>query len=234
MNVGVVVMARADSRRLPGKVLLDVAGRPLLARVIGRARGVAGEPTVVVATSDRPIDDPVAELAGAEGVPVYRGAAEDVLGRLTGARDRFGFDAVVRVSGDSPFWDPTVGSAVLAELQPGVDLATNVHPRSFPIGMSAEALPSASLTRLGLLARSAADREHVTWAAYRDDSGFRIANVASGLVDAASVRLVVDDARDLARARWIAAQTDADDGLANVLELARDWDRQNMETVYEI
>jgi spore coat polysaccharide biosynthesis protein SpsF len=226
MSVGVVVLARADSRRLPGKVLMDVAGQPLLARVVDRARRVAGEPTVVVATSDRPVDDPVAELASAEGAPVYRGSAANVLERLRETVDRFGFDSVVRVSGDSPFWDPAVGTAVLAKLEPGVDLATNVHPRTFPVGMSAEVFPRATLARLDLLARNAMDREHVTRAAYRVGSGLRIANVACGFGGAAAARLAVDDARDLARARWIAARAENAAGLVELLELASAWDEE--------
>src|SRR2546423_9788511 len=81
----VVLQARMSSVRLPGKVLADVAGEPLLAlllRRLERARRVA---RIVVATSVDPTDDPVAELADELGHGVHRGSLEDVLGRLAAA-----------------------------------------------------------------------------------------------------------------------------------------------------
>src|SRR5256885_6305126 len=86
-----VVQARMSSARLPGKVLLPVAGRPLLGYVLERV--APAREMVIVATSDQPDDDPVAEFASQAGVQVFRGSLADVAGRFAALADSFGLDA---------------------------------------------------------------------------------------------------------------------------------------------
>lgn len=210
MTPGLVVFARADSRRLPGKVLRDVAGRPLLGRVLDRLRHVPGTPPVIVATSDRPVDDAVAAFAGGEGVAVFRGAGDDVLGRARACAAAHGLDPLVRISGDSPFLPGALVGRVLAlfgDARP--DVATNVFPRGFPPGASVEALSVAVLGRLDAEVRDAADREHVTTFVYRHPDRFTITNLGAADPSWASVRLTVDTEEEWRRADWIAAHLGA-------------------------
>lgn len=203
MRVGALVLARTDSRRLPGKALADIGGRPLLARVLECVRRVRGLDTVVVTTSERPVDDELAALAAREGADVFRGAAEDLLGRCLAAARHFELDAVMRVSGDSPFFDSALAERMLTVAsETGADLTTNVAPRTFPPGWSVEILTLAALEALDGAVTDPEGREHVTGAAYRRPGLLEVHNVSADRVYP-SVRLTVDTPEDLERARWI-------------------------------
>ena len=108
-NVGIIVFVRYDSRRLPGKALCGLGGRPLLGRVLDRARLVPGGHPIVVATSDRAVDEPVATFTRSENVEVFRGSADDVAARALACAEAFGFVSFARICGDSPFKHDGIG-----------------------------------------------------------------------------------------------------------------------------
>ena len=171
---GIVVLARLDSRRVPRKMLADLAGKPLLVRVIERVRQAG---PVILATSDRTTDDELEKTARELGIAVYRGSAADVLGRLIAAAEMGGFDPVIRISGDSPFVDPSLIRLMVDEHQKRkVDVTTNVMPRTFPPGNSVEVLSLAALRRVSELTSSTSDREHVTTYFYNNPQLFKIYN----------------------------------------------------------
>lgn len=228
LSIAIAIFARMDSRRLPGKALLPIAGTPMLDRVIDRLMRVAHPAMLVVATSKRPTDDPIAELAHARQVRTFRGATHDVLGRAHACLTALGSDHLVRISGDSPFIDPAlVDRAIERHLADAAEITTNVHPtRTRPPGQSVEILSRGALDRLTTEAREAEDREHVTRYAYRHADAFRIAGFDLPADPPAATRLVVDDPTDLARADWLARQlgdgftsADAD----TITRLARRW-----------
>ncbi len=199
----IIVFARRDSRRLPGKALLDLGGRPLLGRVLDRLKRVGHEVEIVVATSDRPVDDPIADFAAREGVAIFRGAAADVAGRALACCAAFGANAFVRISGDSPFIDPGIVARVMecfAAKRP--DLATNVFPRTYPPGMSVEVISVAALERAATAMTTAEEREHVTLYLYREAKAFRILNLRAER-NYGDIRLTVDTPAELERARRI-------------------------------
>ncbi len=226
MNLAAIVFARMDSRRLPGKALADLDGRPLLGRVLDRVRRTRFP--LIVATSERAIDDPIAAFAEAERAPCFRGEAEDVAARAMACLAAHGLDAFIRISGDSPFIDPDVIAAVSDRFiaGPGIDIATNVFPRTYPTGVSAEAIGRAALARILAATAAPEDREHVTRYAYAHPHRFRIANIARAQ-DASSISLAVDDANDLERTRWMVREgADETAPLETVIALARAFARQ--------
>ncbi len=206
-RVGVIVQARMSSGRLPGKVLRDVAGTPLLGHLLARLQHAAVD-AVVVATSDRADDDRVAAYAARHGADVHRGPLDDVLGRVAGAARAHRLQRVVRVCGDSPLLDPAlVGEAVRVLDRAGADLASNVVERTFPVGQSVEAMTRDALERADLLARDARDREHVTRLMYGRPHDFRIASIRRE-PPAAETRLVVDTDDDLERVTHLVRRMD--------------------------
>jgi spore coat polysaccharide biosynthesis protein SpsF len=220
-----VVFARLDSRRLPGKALVDLGGTPMLARVIDRV-GRAGIP-VIVATSDREMDEPIARFAAQRRLACFRGDAFDVRGRALACARAHGLDVLVRISGDSPFMDPVTIDAVMRLFDnERPDIATNLFPRTFPAGMSVEAISVAALDRAMSETDDAADREHVTKYFYRRPASFRIVNHAASDGDWSDCRLTVDTPDDLARARWLVGQeVTAATARERVIALARQHDR---------
>lgn len=234
MSTGIVIFARLDSARLPGKVLIDLAGAPILDWTVRRCRA-AGMP-VMLATTDRILDDPVAGFAAGAGLEIYRGDTHDVLGRALAAAWAFGLETLIRVSGDSPFIDPAVVTAVArVHARECPDLTTNVFPRTFPPGISAEALPLATLERLDAEVADAGLREHVTLHIYEAPEAYRIVNVTANGPDYredghAGLHLAVDTPADFARAEWIARRLPSRDaGLAEIARLAREHDMKTSE-----
>lgn len=227
MTVATVIFSRLDSKRLPGKALKPFAGRALLGHVIDRALAAKASDMVIVATSDRPTDDPIAAFAEREGARVFRGAALDVLGRALACAEAFGLSALGRVCGDSPFIDPALIDRMLAiHAANGAEVTTNLHPRTFPAGMSFEIIAVEALARLAELADDPAHREHMTQYIYENPGAFRIHNVTSGIEGSEKVPLTVDSADDLVQANWLVRrlrESGREMSLENVLELAREW-----------
>ncbi len=201
-----IVQARTGSTRLPGKVLMDLAGEPMLARVVRRLSRAQSLHEVIVATTTEAQDDAVAELARARGWPCIRGSRDDVLDRYyQAATDRMA-DLVVRVTGDCPFIEPILVDQVVAALLdgwPDVDLSSNVWPRrTFPRGLDAEALTSLALARVWREDHSPRTREHVTAHIYKNPQQYRIVGV-QGENDLSEHRWTVDTCEDWALAECL-------------------------------
>jgi spore coat polysaccharide biosynthesis protein SpsF (cytidylyltransferase family) len=205
MNVVSVIQARFDSARLPGKALADITGSPMLAHVVRRLQASTSLTEVMIATTDRGADAPIVEVGDELGVPVYRGATEDVLGRMLGAAASAKADVVVRVTGDCPLIDAKVVDLVVDRLleNAGADYASNVLLRTYPRGLDVEAMTMEALERADALARSPSDREHVTPAIRMAPGGvFRRVSVED-TEDNSDIRLTVDEPSDLELVRLL-------------------------------
>jgi spore coat polysaccharide biosynthesis protein SpsF (cytidylyltransferase family) len=220
----IVIQARTGSTRLPGKVLADIGGVPLLSMLVGRLQTTTLGGPILVATTDLPADDAVTELALARGVRVYRGHPTDVLTRFQDAARAEAADVIVRISADSPFLDGgSVDEVMTAFAAGGADIVQNHRRPGWPIGTAIEVFSTATLERLATLAQEARVREHVTLYAYEHPAEFTTGWVPPPpQVSAPGASLVVDDAEDLERARRIQAQLGAHDRpLAEVVAVAR-------------
>ncbi|OJX68193.1 NTP transferase domain-containing protein [Magnetospirillum sp. 64-120] len=207
MKIGAVILARLDSRRLPGKALIQVAGRPLLGHVIDICRHVVGLDAIALATSDRPEDDVLETFAHAEGIACVRGSLDDVAGRFLTAMRQLNLDGALRLNGDSPLNRPALLSQAVERFRRGGwDLVTNVVGRSYPFGVSAEVIGYAAMERACTAMHIPEHREHVTKVFYDNPEQVRmdvLLNVEPGMN---GVQLAVDDQTDLERFRWIAAR----------------------------
>lgn len=216
----VVIQARTGSTRLPGKVLKEVAGRPMLRFQIERLRSLSSP--IVVATSTLAQDDAIVELAVDAGVGVVRGSPEDVLDRFVTALDEFQPEVVVRLTGDCPLSDPRiVADAVALHSDDAVEYASNLFPRSFPKGLDVEAVSASALRAAAADANRKDEREHVTPFVYRHPERFRMANLMSGR-DLGREWWTVDRPEDLQRIREIVAELDDPIGAGwlDILEVA--------------
>ena len=225
---GLIVFARMGSQRLPGKMLMDLGGRPLLGRVLDRVRRVGGGNAVVVATSDRPEDDVLAEYAEGEGASVFRGSLEDVAGRALAGCDAFGFQRFARICGDRPFlpWE-LIDELLAAHAAEDCDLATNALDPGYPAGTVTEIVSTAALRRVLARTDDAEDREHVTRYLYAHPGEFRIVGRRADRPEWAGLNLCVDTDVDLERAGWILARIGPEPEaapLAAVATLAAAWE----------
>ena len=198
MRVGALVQARLSSKRLPGKVLQPLAGRPLIDWLIERLSHASGVEAAAVATSDQASDDPLVAHCDGLGVPCVRGPLDDVAARMVAAADTLGIDAFVRVNADSPLIDPALVDRAVTRFRAGdCDLVSNVHPeRTCPKGQSVEVVRADALRAL-LPVLDADEREHVTLGLYRRAADLRIASLSCN-PPTRDVALTVDDQGDAA------------------------------------
>jgi spore coat polysaccharide biosynthesis protein SpsF (cytidylyltransferase family) len=221
MHIPALIFARMDSKRLPGKAMMRLGDAPVLAWVVQRLFRSRELDGIVVCTSDRSVDDPVTVVSDKLKVGLFRGSADDVLGRALAAAKYLNADAIVRISGDSPFMDARLVDQVVRRFRDETpDIATNVHPRTFPAGMSVEVISTAALKRLDRDVTDIADREHVTKFLYDHPNGYRIENVAApeSLRD---VDLALDTPADFELATWLAGEIAADADLDTIIAAAR-------------
>jgi spore coat polysaccharide biosynthesis protein SpsF len=196
----IVVQARMSSSRFPGKVLASLNGTPILAHVLNRLALATPLTEVLVATSDRRSDDPVAAYAPTLGVEVVRGPLDDVLERFRVCARLRRREWIGRVNADSPLLDAAVVRRVLeARAGEPVDLVTTVFPRTFPIGHNVELIRTDALMRLRDDELTPEDREHVTRFFYRHPDRFSIRNIESGEEPGSGESLAVDTLDDLRR-----------------------------------
>jgi len=202
MNAIAIIQARMTSSRLPGKVMADLAGKPLLVRMIERVWRSKRLSGVIVATTANTADDPVALCAEKLGVRVFRGDEADVLGRMQAAATLVTADPIVRLTADCPMADPAVIDAALALFaETGSDYVSNCNRRTFPDGFDVEVFSAAVLARADREARHPQLREHVTpyLRGNRPDLGcgdFRRTDLI-GPADFGHLRFTVDTAADL-------------------------------------
>jgi len=198
-RAGIILQARYASTRFRGKALEPIGGCSLLERCLRRliAAGVAH---VVLATTRDPEDDVLEAVATRLGVPTYRGAADDVLGRFVEAAAAFDLDPIVRATGDNPAVDIQAPGRVIAALRAGgVDY---VREEGIPWGAGVEAFTADALTRAAALARSPYDREHVTTYIRRHPLVFRVREIPAPMpLQRPLLRVTVDTRQDLAALR---------------------------------
>lgn len=182
LNIVAIIQARMSSSRLPGKVLLDLAGQPMLMWVVERVRLANLVSNTVVATTTDPADDTIANFCNSREIPCFRGSLPDVLDRYYRAAQAFHAEHIVRITGDCPLIDPQlIDTAIMALVGdkerdiPGCDFIANRLPppwkRTYPIGLDTEACTMSALARAWREAGQSFQREHVMPYFYDDIPG---------------------------------------------------------------
>jgi len=195
-KVVAIIQARMGSTRLPGKVLKDLSGQSMLARVIARVRAARLIDEVLVATTNLPQDDVIVSECRRCGVAVSRGDQQDVLDRYFRAADLVKADIIVRITADCPLIDPQVtDKTIRAFLDKNPDYASNVVERTYPRGLDTEVMSLGALTRAWTEADKAYEREHVTPYLLEHPSEFVLLSV-TGDVDYSGHRWTVDTPED--------------------------------------
>lgn len=199
-----VLQARTSSSRLPGKVLADLAGKPMLLRQIDRIGRSQRIDHLIVATSREADDDELAELCAANGVDCHRGSLDDVLDRVIGAAREKDAGWIVRLTGDCPLADPEIIDRVIAAAVdvPDVDYATNAFHPTFPDGLDVEIVQRDALETAWREATLPSEREHVTPFITGRPERFRTVHITNDR-DLSALRWTVDEPEDLTFVRGV-------------------------------
>lgn len=184
------------STRLPGKTLRAVLGRPLLSYLLERLQRSKRVNVIVVATTTKSQDDPVAALAKMHGAAVFRGSEEDVLERYNQASQAVAADLVLRVTADCPLLDPRIVDQVIDYfLSNQYDYVSNTLQKTYPRGMDVEMFTQKCLQEVAEIAKLPAEKEHVTLYMYSHPEKYRLGNVAY-IKDVSFYRFTVDTEED--------------------------------------
>lgn len=198
-----VLQARMSSRRLPGKVMAPIMGKPMLARQIERTLRATRVGRLVVATSDQASDDPIAALCEKLDVACFRGSLDDVLGRFVGAVRAYPADHVVRLTADCPLTDwRLIDDCIALHEQMGADYTSNIIERTYADGLDVEVMKRSAIEAADREAVAQDEREHVTPFLYRHPARFHVVHMRQG-VDEAAMRWTVDNEADLDMTRAV-------------------------------
>jgi spore coat polysaccharide biosynthesis protein SpsF len=197
MKVVAIIQARTGSTRLPGKVLQEIEGKTMLARVVERLGRAKLINELLVATTDRAADDAILDECRRFSVKVSRGDQDDVLDRYFRAAQLAKAEVVVRITSDCPMIDPAVTDKTIeAFLDARPDYASNTLQRTYPRGLDTEVMSFSALSRAWQEARQRHEREHVTPYIFEHPDKFKLLPV-TGAADFSGYRWTVDTAEDL-------------------------------------
>ena len=196
-RVVAIIQARMGSTRMPGKMLLRLAGKAVVQQVYERVAVIEGIDQVIVATTTDMSDDSLASYCRQSGIPVFRGSPDDVLDRYYQAARNESADVVMRVTGDCPFLDPVESKKVLKLFldNEGCDYTSNVDPPFLPDGLDTEVMSFKALQRAWQMAKNVPDREHVTLFIRSHPDMFFVKSL-KGNIDWSSHRWTIDEDRD--------------------------------------
>lgn len=173
------IEARMGSSRLPGKVLMDINGKPTLARLVDRLRAAKSLDDIVVATTVHPADEPLVAWCYEYGVRCWRGSEEDVLDRVVRAHLMMESDIVVEITGDCPLTDPQiVDLGVETFLAHDADVVSNCgNLLTWPMGQYVQVFPLQLLAEVNATIDDAAVHEHVSLYFYEHPERYKIINL---------------------------------------------------------
>jgi spore coat polysaccharide biosynthesis protein SpsF len=205
-TIAAIVQARMGSTRLPGKVLMDLGGEPVLARVVNRVRRATLVADVVVATTGSAADEAIVRECEGLRTRCFRGSELDVLDRYYQTARACGAEVVVRITSDCPLIDPAlVDETIRVFLDQHADYGCNVVPRTYPRGLDTEVFTMGALERAWREARQPHQREHVTPYFVEHPELFRVAS-ACGTADYSAYRWTLDTAQDLELLRAVCSR----------------------------
>ena len=220
-----IIQARMGSSRLPGKVLLDLAGRPVLWHAVERVRKARRVEQVSVATTLAPGDESIRRFCAKNEITCFAGSENDVLDRYWQAALSAGAgpgDGIVRITADCPLIDPEVIDQVIAAfLSSGADYVSNVNPPTFPDGLDVEVFSFSALRIAWREAALQSEREHVTPYLRNHPEKFSAHNVTHS-TDLSALRWTLDEPADYALLQRIVTELDRSQPefhLADVLQV---------------
>lgn len=196
-NIVAIIQARLGSTRLPGKVLMDLCGEPIIFHIHNRLKGSRLINNIIIATTNHHKDDLLHDWAYKNEINCFRGSDDNVLSRYYYAATEAEADVIVRITADDPFKDVNlIDSVIDLLLNEELDFACNNFPPSFPEGLDVEVFTYSALKVAFDNSNDSFEKEHVTQYFYRNANLFKMKNFAYHS-DISYLRLTVDTKNDL-------------------------------------
>src|SRR5690554_3098947 len=206
MKIVLIVIVRYNSKRLPGKALINVKGKPLLWYIINKALKIKGIDDIVIATSSKKDDDKIVSFARKENINFFRGDLNNVALRVLNCAIEYQADYFIRLNGDSPYFDYKLIKDNIKYCYDNYDLITNLLNRTFPYGISVEIIKTNTFMNI-YENLSVEEKEHITKYFYKNRAKFAIKSIYLSNKNLSGYRLVVDTPADLLLFRKIINKT---------------------------
>jgi spore coat polysaccharide biosynthesis protein SpsF len=206
MKFLIIIAARMNSSRLPGKSIFNINEKPSVEFLIERLKLSKTQPKFVLATSNEPQDDPIEEIAERQGIDVYRGSLENVLKRYVLAAEPYDVDAIIRVTGDCPFVHGELVDYVSNQCEKnlGFDLLTTKP--DFPSGIDIEVITKAKLNEIYHSNPSEDECEHIFNYIYHRPDEFEIKRISPPSIWVSNKQFLLDTLDDYEDLKSIASQ----------------------------
>lgn len=197
-NIYAIIQARMNSSRLPGKVMLEAAGKPMLVHLIERLERAWSLDEIILATTLDATDEILWDVALANDVLPHAGSENDVLERVLGAAHHYDVDVIVQVTADNPLLDPAVVDHVVeAYFETDCDYASNMLDLTYPVGQNVDVFSTEILEDVARRTDGAVDHEHVSLYIYSNPQIYKLLSVkAPPELTAPHLRLTVDEPAD--------------------------------------
>jgi len=195
-NIGVIIQVRMGSTRLPGKVMKEILGKPMLWHIINRVEKAKYVDDIIVATTLNKEDDEIEDFTKEYRFNIYRGSENDLIDRYYKAARKYNVDIIVRIWGDCPFIDPEIIDKVLEKfIQKDYDYANNFNPATYPHGMNFEVYTFKSLERVWKKAKDTFYRQYPFEYIYSYEDSFKTF-YDKNEADLSDINLTVDYIQD--------------------------------------
>ena len=199
MNIGIIVLCRLNSSRLPGKILSHINGKPLITYILERLSKSKYNGNIVIATSRNQTDQPIEDYCIKNNISYYRGSLENVSERFLKCAIQHRFDYAVRINGDNLFTDPSlIDDYCDLAITGDFDLISNVPNRTYPSGMSVEVIKVSFMRKIAANFKKKKYREHVTLYFYENLASGHFKFIENNDVpEARGLKLAIDHLFDL-------------------------------------
>ncbi len=197
VTIGVVLLCRYSSTRLPGKIFREIKGKPIIEYIVERILSSVDRSHFIIATSKEKSDDKIEEYCLHNNLNCYRGSLEDVAGRFLEAGTLMGWDYAVRINGDNLFVATDVLKVLMREAKLNkFDFITNTHGKTFPQGMSVEIVRMGFFRNAYKLFKTNDDFEHVTFYLHRNKIGEYLFWDNTEYPEAGQLKFAIDEQKD--------------------------------------
>lgn len=214
-----ILQARMSSRRLPGKVLREINGKPMIYWQLQRIYRAKNVDKVIVATSTDTTDDPLVDFLNSEEVLYVRGSLDNVKERFDNVITQFPTESFIRLTGDCPLVMPSlIDDLVDAFHKAKVDYLSNTIKPTFPDGLDIEVVKTEAFRKLDNASLSKAEIEHVTYGLYSRTGQFTTQNFVN-FQDLSNLRWTVDYQEDLDFVRDVFSHFTGREDSFNLIEL---------------
>lgn len=176
-EIVVIIQARMGSTRLPGKIMKDLCGKPVLWHIYNRLSYSKKKNKIVIATTGNKEDDIVEQFCKENNIHSYRGSESDVLLRYYESAKLYCADIIIRITSDCPLIDPQILDSMIEQFDTiNVDYLSNLLMRTFPRGLDVEIFTFHALEKAHQEAKKVYEREHVTPYFYQNPGIFSLYN----------------------------------------------------------